>query len=87
MVLLTSLALDQHAGRETSRSAYISHSLSLSLSACIEAPCRERKSVQRTPRGGGKEGAAKPHEETSRGKQFPTPLTSVRFAPPLFHFS
>ena len=30
-------------------------------------------------RGGG---GAKPHEETPHGKQFPTPLTSVRFAPP-----
>ena len=31
--------------------------------------------------GGKKEGGAKPHEETPHGKQFPTPLTSVRFAP------
>ena len=32
--------------------------------------------------GGKKEGGAKPHEETPHGKRFPTPLTSVRFAPP-----
>ena len=39
--------------------------------------------LQRMPKGGGKkEGGAKPHEETPHGKQFPTPLTSVRFAPP-----
>ena len=40
-------------------------------------------------KGGAKEGGgAKPHEETPHG-QFPTPLTTARFAPPLppFHFS
>ena len=39
------------------------------------------------PKGGGQKegGGAKPHEETPRGKQFPTPLTSVRFAPPPPH--
>ena len=45
---------------------------------------------QRTPKGGAKKrgGGAKPHEETPHEKQFPTPLTSVRFAPlPLSHFS
>ena len=33
-------------------------------------------------RGGQKRGGAKPHEETPHRNQFPTPLTSVRFAPP-----
>ena len=47
-----------------------------------------RAKVQRTPKGGGgggqkkRGGGAKPHEETPHRKQFPTPLTSVRFAPP-----
>ena len=42
------------------------------------------KASQRTPKGGGqKEGGAKPHEETPQRKTVsPTPLTSVRFAPP-----
>ena len=31
---------------------------------------------------GGKEGGAKPHEEKPRGKQIPSPLTSVRFKCP-----
>ena len=37
--------------------------------------------------GGKKEGGAKPHEETTHGKQFPTPLTSLRFAPPVYGIS
>ena len=44
---------------------------------CELVDSRERQ------RGGQKSGGgAKPHEETPHEKQFPTPLTSVRFAPP-----
>ena len=43
----------------------------------------EKKTTE-LQRGGAKSGGggARPHEETPHGKQFPTPLTSVRFAPP-----
>ena len=44
-------------------------------------------SRERQRGGGNSGGGAKPHEETPHGKQFPTPLTSVRFPPSQCHFS
>ena len=41
--------------------------------------CRLPENAQR---GGQEKRGPKPHEETPHGKPFPTPVTSVRFAPP-----
>ena len=50
-------------------------------------PRLSRLKARERQRGGAKKrGGAKPHEETPRGKQFPTPLTSARFAPPPIPF-
>ena len=45
---------------------------------------RQRGGGKKAGRGGG---GAKPHEETPHRKQFPTPLTSVRSAPPPYPIS
>ena len=52
------------------------------LRRVLRNACFSRKKPENAKGGGKKEGVAKPHEETPHKKQFPTPLTSVRFAPP-----
>ena len=51
------------------------------IALCATWRFGQEATVQRTSKGGQKEGGAKPHEETPHGKQFPTTLTSVCFAP------
>ena len=49
------------------------------------SPTFLKNNLQRTPKGGGSPGGGGGQNLTRRpphGKQFPTPLTSVRFAPP-----
>ena len=58
-------------------------SLPWSLESLASRPTRGGGGCSRErQRGGKKAGGAKPHEETPHEKQFATPLTSVRVAPP-----
>ena len=50
----------------------------------VQPPESAKGEGNKNGRGGG---GAKPHEETPHGKQCPTPLTLVHFAPSLFSIS
>ena len=56
----------------------------MNLGTFVNTFCLQFFLAENAKGGGGQNsgGGGKPHEETLHGKQFPTPLTSVRVAPP-----